>query len=81
MCISYELFSDTFLVRYIIDIVGAMRNNLDVLKKGILVLLPEPDEGGRAIIYANLSLKGDGDPEKVRYFGLYYSCCCCCWLL
>ena len=43
-----------------------MKDKVDVLKKGILVLLPEPDDRGRAIIYTNLSLMGEGDTaEKV----------------
>jgi len=29
------------------------------------VLLPELDDGGRSIFYANPSLIGDGDPDKV----------------
>ena len=43
-----------------------MKDNIDLVKRGILVLLPELDDRGRSIIYANLSLRGDGDPDKVR---------------
>ena len=46
-----------------------MKDKVDVLKKGVLVLLPEPDERGRAIIYTNLSLLGGGDTaEKVFFY-------------
>ena len=55
-----------------------MKDKVDVLKKGILVLLPEPDDRGRAIIYTNLSLMGEGDTaEKVCLF----FCTVYCWLL
>ena len=47
-------------------VLGAMKNNTHLLKKGALVLLPELDDGGRSIIYANPSLIGDDDPDKVR---------------
>jgi len=42
-----------------------MKNNTHLLKKGALVLLPELDDEGRSIFYANPSLRGDGDPDKV----------------
>jgi len=55
-----------------------MKDKVDVLKKGVLVLLPEPDERGRAIIYTNPSLLGDGDTaEKVFFLFAMY----CYWLL
>ena len=41
-----------------------MKNNTHLLKQGALVLLPELDDGGRSIIYANPSLRGK-DPDKV----------------
>ena len=47
-----------------------MKDNIDVLQRGVLVLLPEPDDGGRAIIYFNPSLKRGDDDDKV----------CICWL-
>jgi len=57
-----------------------MKDNIDIVKRGILVLLPELDDRGRSIIYANLSLRGDGDPDKVCVFWTYsnfiYSWCC-----
>ena len=49
----------------LIWILGAMKNNTHLLKKGALVLLPELDDEGRSIIFANPSLRGDGDPDKV----------------
>ena len=54
-----------------------MKDNIDVLQKEVLVLLPEPDDRGRAIIYFNPSLKrGDDDTaNKVFNFALF------CWLL
>ena len=45
-----------------------MKDKVDDLKKGVLVLLPEPDERGRAIIYTNLSLLGDGDTADKVFF-------------
>ena len=67
MCISYVYHSDTSLLSDIfIDIIGAMKDNIDVLQRGVLVLLPEPDDGGRAIIYFNPSLKGKDDDDKVH---------------
>ena len=48
-----------------------MKDNIDLVKRGILVLLPELDDRGRSIIYANLSLRGDGDPDKVCVFWTY----------
>ena len=68
-----HFFSDTFLLSNILLILllGAMKDNIDLVKRGIFVLLPEPDDRGRSIIYANLSLRGDGDPDKVcLYFRL-----------
>lgn len=47
-----------------------MKDKVDVLKKGVLVLLPEPDDKGRAIIYTNLSLLGDGDTADKVFFYL-----------
>jgi len=46
-------------------IIGAMKDNIDDLQRGVLVLLPEPDDGGRAIIYFNPSLKRGDDDDKV----------------
>ena len=42
-----------------------MKNNTHLLKTGVLVLLPELDDGGRSIIYINPSLRDGGDPDKV----------------
>ena len=42
-----------------------MKDKLDVLHRGVLVLLPEPDDIGRAIIYFNPSLKRGDDDDKV----------------
>ena len=42
-----------------------MKDNIDILQRGVLVLLPEPDDGGRAIIYFNPSLKRGDDDDKV----------------
>ena len=43
-----------------------MKDNIDVLHRGVLVLLPEPDDRGRAIIYFNPSLKrGIDEDDKV----------------
>ena len=54
------------LILYIfIDIIGAMKDNINVLQRGVLVLLPEPDDGGRSIIYFNPSLKRGDDDDKV----------------
>lgn len=59
-----HFFSDTHFFCPIYYL-GAMKDNIDLVKRGILVLLPELDDRGRSIIYANLSLRGDGDPDKV----------------
>ena len=45
-----------------------MRDNIDILQKGVLILLSEPDDRGRAIIYFNPSLKGKDDDDKVFKF-------------
>ena len=42
-----------------------MKDKLDVLHRGVLVLLPEPDDIGRAIIYFNPSLKRGDEDDKV----------------
>ena len=42
-----------------------MKDKLDVLHRGVLVLLPEPDDRGRAIIYFNPSLKRGDEDDKV----------------
>ena len=68
MCTSYALFFLTLLFLSDILLLGAMKDNIDLVKRGILVLLPELDDRGRSIIYANLSLRGDGDPDKVCVF-------------
>ena len=57
-----HLFLTLLLSLYII---GAMKDKLDVLHRGVLVLLPEPDDIGRAIIYFNPSLKRGDDDDKV----------------
>ena len=53
-CAYHMHFFLTLLFLSLIDIllifIGAMKDKVDVLKKGILVLLPEPDDRGRAII-------------------------------
>ena len=76
-CAYHMHFFLTLLFLSLIDIllifIGAMKDKVDVLKKGILVLLPEPDDRGRAIIYTNLSLLGEGDTaEKVFFFCIDY---------
>ena len=58
-------FSDTFLLSGILILLGAMKNNIDILQRGVLVLLPESDDRGRAIIYFNPSLKRGDDDDKV----------------
>ena len=40
-----------------------MKNNTHLLKTGALVLLPELDDGGRSIIYADPSLRGEACQE------------------
>ena len=57
---------------------GAMKDSMNTMKKGFPALLPELDDGGRAIIYNDWSLievDNSGAPmkvEEVRH--------CFCWL-
>ena len=53
--------------------IGAMKDNIDVLHRGVLVLLPEPDDIGRAIIYFNPSLKRGDDDDKVFVVVVFFS--------
>ena len=74
-CAYHMHFFLTLLFLSLIDIllifIGAMKDKVDILKKGILVLLPEPDDRGRAIIYTNLSLLGEGDTAEKVFFLLH----------
>ena len=53
-----------------------MKDKVDDLKKGVLVLLPEPDERGRAIIYFNPSLKRGDDDDKVFVVVFFFNFNC-----
>ena len=60
-----------FLTHFLL-IIGAMKDNIDVLQKGVLVLLPEPDDRGRAIIYFNPSLKRGDDDTADKVFNIVF---------
>ena len=71
--IYYALFFSDWHFSHLQIILGAMKNNTHLLKQGALVLLPELDDVGRSIIYANPSLRGEGCLEVSI---VIYACCC-----
>lgn len=46
----HKVFGDDYILP--LTLYGAMKDNIDLVKRGILVLLPELDDRGRSIIYA-----------------------------
>ena len=54
-------------------VIGAMSDRIDDIRKGFMILLPELDEKGQAIIYVNPALF-DEKVEEVRIRTTIHSC-------
>ena len=67
LCTSFFFLTHFFCPIYYL---GAMKDNIDLVRRGILVLLPEPDDRGRAIIYFDPLKRDDDTADNDKVFNI-----------